>query len=69
MDQAKPLWKSKTFWLHILTMAATYGGLASNVLPPQAAAIALGVQGIAGIILRLVTDQPVTINPQSGPPR
>lgn len=59
----KPLWQSKTFWLHILTMAATYGGMASNVLPPQAAAIAVAVQGVAGIILRLVTDEPVTIAP------
>lgn len=65
MDQSKSLLASKTFWLHILTMIVTYGGLASNVLPPDAAKWALGIQSIVGIILRLVTDQPVTVLPAS----
>jgi hypothetical protein len=51
----KHLLKSKTFWVNALTAVTMYGGL----LPANKYAVA-GL-GVANIILRLLTDTPVTV--------
>ena len=50
----KSLFRSKTFWVNVLTLAVTVAGF----LPPKYAAIALP---ILNIVLRLVTDEPVRV--------
>ena len=52
----KHLFASKTFWLNILGLATTVGGL----LPQK---YAVPVLAIANIGLRLITNQPVGIFP------
>lgn len=51
MDK-KSIFKSKTFWLNILGLAATVSG----VLPPK---YAMPVMAISNIGMRLITNQPV----------
>ncbi len=58
----KPLWKTKTFWLHILTNVVAFGGPALGVLhvDPQAK-VATAVIGLAGIGVRILTSEPVSV--------
>ncbi|CAB4190668.1 hypothetical protein UFOVP1196_86 [uncultured Caudovirales phage] len=52
----KKLWKSKTFWLNILSGAAAISGVIP--LAPEHVAIATAVINIG---LRLATDKPVSL--------
>jgi hypothetical protein len=51
---AKHILTSKTFWVNVVSLAATYGGY----LPPQYAAV---IVPVANLVLRLWTKQPVTL--------
>ena len=53
---AKPLWKSKTFWLNILASAVQLG--LPNLIPQP-----FGMFVLAGLNIgnRLLTNQPVTL--------
>ena len=51
----KSFWKSKTFWVNVLTLGAEVAG----VLPVGWAIKALPIINIG---LRLITNQPVTLN-------
>lgn len=52
----KSIWKSKTFWMQVLSIAAAVSG---NIpLPPETTAIVVGLINIA---LRAVTTDPVHI--------
>jgi hypothetical protein len=50
----KPFWKSKTFWLNVLAVAAAYAGY----LPVETAAWAVP---LVNVLLRFVTNQGVTL--------
>lgn len=52
----KSIFKSKTFWFNVVSIAASYGQL----LPPK---YAVPVVTIGNIGLRLITNQPVGIIP------
>jgi hypothetical protein len=52
----KTLWKSRTFWFQILSVAAAISGAVP--LPPEITATIVGVINVA---LRLVTDKPVAV--------
>jgi len=54
--KAKNLFKSKTFWMQVLSMAAAVSGVIP--LPPETTAIVVGLINIA---LRAVTKDPVHI--------
>jgi hypothetical protein len=59
---SKSIFASKTFWLNVAGIIATVAGGAAGILPPQYAAIAMGV---ANILNRFLTVKPVTLLPQS----
>ena len=50
----KSIWKSKTFWMQALSIAAAVSGVIP--LPPETTAIVVGLLNIA---LRAVTKDPV----------
>ena len=50
----KSIWKSKTFWMQVLSIAASVSGVIP--LPPETTAIVVGLINIA---LRAVTKDPV----------
>jgi hypothetical protein len=50
----KHILASKTFWVNVVSLAATYSGY----LPAEYAAV---VVPVANLILRLLTKQPVTV--------
>lgn len=52
---SKHLLASKTFWANLLGLAATVSG----ILPPK---WGMPVMAVANIGLRIVTNQPVTLN-------
>jgi hypothetical protein len=60
-ENAKNLFKSKTFWVNLVALVAygakKYGGV-EEVPDPL---VDSGLLAIANIILRLVTKQPVTV--------
>lgn len=61
--QAKSVWKSKTFWVNMLVLAAGVVGYVGghDVIQdyPTVVAISGAVVGAINIVLRLVTTQPV----------
>jgi hypothetical protein len=59
--QMKSLFASKTFWLHVLTAVGTFGGMAVNVVPAPWTPYILAFQSVAGVALRLVTKEPVSV--------
>jgi hypothetical protein len=52
--ETKSIFKSKTFWANVFAGAATYGGY----FPAKYAAV---IVPIANILLRLVSNQPVSV--------
>jgi len=55
----KNLFKSKTFWMQVLSIAAAVSGvIPPDLLPPETTAIVVGLINIA---LRAVTKDPVHI--------
>ena len=60
----KSIWKSKTWWVNALTLAATVGtAIAGSDLiaeHPQAAAIAASVVAGVNMALRLITSVPAS---------
>lgn len=59
---SKPWWKSKTQWVNILSTIAGIGATLGVIpaLGPVAGG-ALAVSGVANIILRSITTQPITL--------
>lgn len=61
----KPLVKSKTFWINLVTIVAgivtLIGGSDLIQENPQYAGLAATVIGVVNILLRLVTKEPVTV--------
>ncbi|WP_435100811.1 hypothetical protein [Arhodomonas sp. AD133] len=63
-NTAKPWWASKTLWVNVLALiAAVTGALGIDVgLDAETqTAIVGGIMGVVNIVLRLVTDRPVTV--------
>ena len=58
MDESKPIWKSKTFWVAVLTVLA---GVVSYIQGELASGATLTVIGVVNVLLRLVTTNPVFI--------
>jgi hypothetical protein len=58
MADPKPIWKSKTFWVNLLLGAAQVSGY----LPPK---YGVPVQTVSNVVLRVLTDSPVTVLPQA----
>lgn len=56
----KALITSKTTWANILLGIIQIAGLVSGYIPEQYAPIGVAVQSIANILLRLITNQPIT---------
>ena len=59
---SKSLFKSKVFWVNVLTAGVELSGALSGLIPPGALQLATNVLNIA---LRLVTSQPVSVLPQN----
>lgn len=62
MEPAKPWYESKTIWANLLVTLAAILLLASEQLnlSPEATQWLLFLAGVANILLRTVTDQPIT---------
>ena len=58
----KPFWKSKTIWINILTAVIELSGALGGLIPPMALQLTTNV---LNILLRLITNQPVTVLPSS----
>lgn len=58
---SKPIWQSKTFWVNSLTLAVTVLTYLSGVLPADAAPWIAGGLSIANVVLRFLTEKPVTL--------
>jgi len=63
---SKPFWTSKTLWVNfavaVVGLIAIFSPKVRDALPDgQIEALALGLIGVANIVLRLVTDKPVSI--------
>lgn len=62
----KPLVKSKTFWVNMLTAVAgiltTLGGSELIQDNPKLVGIFAAVIGVANVLLRLVTKEPVSVS-------
>jgi|TARA_R110000824_G_scaffold215627_2_gene402181 hypothetical protein len=56
---SKPIWKSRMFWLNILTPAADLVGILP--LPPGTVTLVLGLINVA---LRAITSTPVHVLPR-----
>ena len=59
----KPFWKSKTIWINILTAVIELSGALGGLIPPMALQLTTNV---LNILLRLITNQPVTVLPSGG---
>ena len=57
-SMSKSLFKSKIFWVNVLTAGVELSGALGGLVPPGALQLATNVLNIA---LRLVTNQPVTV--------
>ena len=58
---AKSILTSKTFWFNTLTTAVEVTTLLTGTLPPKYAPHIVMVQGVANILLRLISKTPVTL--------
>ena len=61
-SMSKSLFKSKTFWVNVLTAGVELSGVLTGVVGPGVLQIVTNVLNIA---LRLVTSQPVSVMPDS----
>ena len=59
---SKNILKSKTFWVNVLTAAVELSGALGGLIPPMALQLTTNV---LNILLRLITNQPVTVLPSS----
>ena len=57
----KSLFASKTFWVNLLGGVASVAGTYGGYIPPKYAPAVMAAGGIANILLRTVTSQPVTV--------
>jgi hypothetical protein len=66
--EAKPLWKSKTLWLNLLTLVGmainSYFANPSNTNGVEflSASDQVGILAAVNIILRLITNQPLNVS-------
>lgn len=58
---AKPWWESKTMWVNILTVliAALILVADTPILSPDAKTYLLLASGVANLVLRCITEQPI----------
>lgn len=63
MPDAKPFWQSKTFWINSVTLLVTAltWAAGSAVVPPSWQPVITAGLAVANILLRLITDQPLTL--------
>ena len=59
----KPFWKSKTIWINILTAVIELSGALGGLVPVGTLQLTTNV---LNVLLRLITNQPVTVLPSSG---
>ena len=65
MDDAKPFWASKTLWVNAVALiAAAAGALGLDIgLDPELQITIVGaIMAVVNIVLRFVTDKPVTLS-------
>ncbi len=65
----KPFWKSKTFWVNVLTLVISALTMiaGSETIDPQVVAIITGIAiPILNVVLRFVTNEPIGL---TGGPR
>jgi hypothetical protein len=60
---SKPIYQSKTFWFNVLSVIVTVAGVVP-VTP-----VTMGIAAVGNVILRIVTNQPVTIPGVSSAPK
>ena len=59
---AKKPWESRTFWVAVLTIVLGALQSATDVIPTAYAGTLLLVIGVATLVLRFLTDQPISWN-------
>lgn len=59
--EPKPIWQSRTFWVNALTLAATVLGTLTGILPAEVAPYVAGALSVVNVVLRFLTDRPVTL--------
>lgn len=67
MQDAKPLWASKTFWAQVIALVAliaTNMGLDLGLDEAAQATLVGGIMVVVNVILRAVTTRPVTVAPR-----
>lgn len=60
--ETKSIFKSKVFWVNVLTGIGTIAGL--GIFPPAVMVYVPAVQAVVNIGLRLITNQPVHVMPK-----
>jgi hypothetical protein len=60
--EAKEFWQSKTFWVNVMVIVVAVLDLLSKqpFVPPQYVPFVLFAVGVVNIVLRAITDKPVT---------
>jgi len=58
----KQPWDSRTFWVAVLTIILGALQSAKDVIPPQYVGTLLLVIGVTALILRFLTDQPISLS-------
>jgi len=61
MNTKKP-WQSRTFWVAVLTIVLGALQSATDVIPTAYAGTLLLVIGVVTLVLRFLTDQPISWN-------
>lgn len=64
VDESKSMFKSRTFWVNALTIAASFLPQVQAMLPPSSQQYVIPVLGLVNIGLRWITTGPVHVKPQ-----
>lgn len=62
--EAKPIWLSRTFWFNVITLIVMIAGALSDpaTYGPEIAKGAAFILPVGNVILRWMTNQPVTLS-------
>lgn len=55
----KSLITSRTFWVNALTLAISFGGYLTGIVPAEFSPYVAAGLAIANVVLRLITNQPI----------
>jgi hypothetical protein len=66
MSTPKLFWQSKTFWLNVVTIGLAILAITDASLIPIDPKMLLWIIGVLNILLRFLTNQPITLTANQG---